>query len=399
MSDKHRLLLEKAARFYERHEAERQDPFNVFSVLRSESDEVKLHSRFLHALLNYKKPGQDTRENLVDFLQHVGVKDFVQSNVKVERERHNIDILITNRVGQAVAIENKIRAVDQSTQLKRYHQTLKKQRYSKIRLLYLTLDGHPPSEESVGNLDFKTDSCLSYKDDLQPWLKMCQQRAYDEPGLRESVAQYLQLVQKLTSTAFKEAYMKDLTELCLQDNHLVLVHDLSEVMIEAKARLLKKLWSEIECALKEEILCLPPKDEAGKNDAHPVSDERIRNFLKPRRLKQEDLYHGLYYPFGSGVASLCVEANAERLFFGIRCHKKYEGERGKLDEALDALEDTRNKSSDWWPRYQEDELNLRNPSRFDLALLSNEAARKKHVTKTAQDVKQFWEAVKAAGLT
>ena len=51
MSDRHRLLmaqnlLKEAARLYEKHEAGRPEPFNVFSVLRSESDEVNLHSRF-----------------------------------------------------------------------------------------------------------------------------------------------------------------------------------------------------------------------------------------------------------------------------------------------------------------------------------------------------------------
>ena len=61
----------------------------------------------------------------------------------------------------------------------------------------------------------------------------------------------------------------------------------------------------LECPLKVEIPDLPAKDETSKNEAHPVSDERIRNFLKPRRQK-EDLYHGLFYSFGSEVASLCA---------------------------------------------------------------------------------------------
>ena len=127
MSDRHRLLmarnlLKEAARLYEKHEAGRPEPFNVFSVLHSESDEVNLHSRFLHALLDYQKPEQEIRENLADFLQHVGIKDFEQSNVKVERERYNIDILITNDdKKEAVVIENKIWAGDQPEQLQRYH--------------------------------------------------------------------------------------------------------------------------------------------------------------------------------------------------------------------------------------------------------------------------------------
>ena len=384
MSEEHqlRLLLKEAARLYEKHEAGRQEPFNVFSVLRSESDEVNLHSRFLHALLDYRKPGEETRKNLTDFLRRVGVKDFEPSNVKVERERHNIDILITNGVGHAVGIENKIWAGDQPGQLQRYDDELKRRDYS-VRLLYLTLYGHPPSEDSAGGLD--CISCISYKYDLPPWLKRCQQRAYDEPGLRESVAQYLQLVQKLTGTDFKEEYMKELKELCLEGNNLILVHDLNEAMIDAKACLLAKLWDEIDCALKEQISDRLSKYKDGENVAYSVSDERIKRFLT----NQRGTYHGLYYSFGSGVASLGVEAgNGVGLIFGIRCHKDRREERSKLDEALKAKKVGR-KSSDWWPLFQEDDLNLRNSSPQHLMLLLSEAGRKEHAKKIAQGVGCF----------
>ena len=71
MSDNYRLLLLKATLLYERHEAGRRDPFNVFSVLRSGHDEVNLHSRFLHALLDYRQPSDEHRENLEDFLRSI----------------------------------------------------------------------------------------------------------------------------------------------------------------------------------------------------------------------------------------------------------------------------------------------------------------------------------------
>ena len=394
MSDRHWSLLKEARRLYDKHDAGRQEPFNVFSVLRSESDEVNLHSRFIHALLNYRKPGEESRANLSDFLKHVGVTDFEQSNVRVDRERHNIDILITNGVGQAVAIENKIEAEDQSEQLQRYYRKLKEHGYCKIQLLYLTRDGHPPSQKSVGALDPKHITCVSYEKPLLDWLKGCQQPAYDEPALPESIAQYVQLVRKLTRTDAQEAYMKDLTELCLQKNNLVLVHGLNEALFRAKVCLLNKLWNEIDSALKEEIPDLPPKDEDGKNYAHPVCVERIRDFLKPRR--QEHHYHGLFFLFGSGVASLTVEANGDRLFFGVRCHESHEDERKKLDDALRCV--PRELPNEWWPRHQKDEFNLKNPSPRELELLSNEADRKKYAKGIAQGLKPFWDAVKAAGL-
>lgn len=293
-------------------------------------------------------------------------------------------------------IENKIDAEDRSEQLQRYYHKLKEHGYCKRKLLYLTLDGHPPSEKSVGALDPKLITCVSYEKLLLDWLRGCQQRAHDEPALRESIAQYVQLVRKLTRTDYQEAYMKDLTELCLQDNNLVLVHGLNEAMFEARVCLLNKLWTEVNSALKQEIPDLPPKDEDGKNYAHPVCDERIRNFLKPRR-QEEDHYHGLFFLVGSGVASLSVEANDERLFFGVRCHKSHQDERERLDGALRCVPGEL--PNDWWPRHQKDELNLKNPCPRELELLSNEADRREHANGIAQRLKPFWDAVKAAGLT
>ncbi len=386
MSDIERLLL-AADRLYKKHEVGRPEPFNVFSVLRSESDEVNLHSRFLHALLNYRKPGKETRANLTDFLQRVGIKDFEPSNLEVERERYNIDILITNSVGQAVVIENKIRATDRSQQLLRYDQTLKERGYCERHLLYLTPFGHAPSPDSVGDLEYKP---ISYKYHLRPWLQRCRNRANDQHTLRESVAQYLQLVQKLT----KEEYLTDLTELCLRDDNLVLIHDLNEAMTEAKVCLIGNLWCEIECALNEEIPDLPPKDKNGKNEAHPVSYEQIRLFYKSRR-QEKDRYHGLFYLIGSGGAALSVEANDERLFFGVRCHKS----QGDYTQLVEALRCVPGKLPDeWWPRRQEDKVNLKNPAREHIELLSNDAERKKHAKRIAKRLKPFWKAVKSAGL-
>ena len=72
--------------------------------------------------------------------------------------------------------------------------------------------------------------------EIIPWLERCQERAYDNPALRESVAQYIHLIRKLTGTDLKGAYMTASEELLLENNNLVLVHDLSEAMVEEGRR-------------------------------------------------------------------------------------------------------------------------------------------------------------------
>ncbi len=382
------LLLERADHLYEKYEAGREDPFNIFSTLRGERDEVNLHSRFLYGLLNYQKSPDAPRQNLTKFLRRVAKKDFYQSGIKVDRERDNIDILITNDVGQAVVIENKIGAGDQPQQLQRYHDRLKKGGFDDISLLYLTLDGYAPSEDSVGNLYYQS---ISYRDDLPPWLEGCQKRAYDEPALRESIAQYLQLVRKLTGTDFSEAYMKDLEKLCLQGKNLTLIHDLNEAVIRVRISLLKKLYGEIDSSLTELI----SKKPADKNKDREFSEETMEKYVRGTK---GSMYYGLFYPFGSGDAQISVEFGSD-INFGVHYYKgEDEDQYNRLREALENVNG--GKSNQWWPWYRcaDGGLDLRNPTSKNLKLVSkllfNEKARKEYVKGIAHHLKPVWDAVK-----
>ena len=115
-------------------------------------------------------------------------------------------------------------------------------------------------------------------------------RAYDEPELRESVAQYLRLIRKLTGTDFTGEYMNELKKLLLRDNNLVLACDLIKAKTEVRIDLLQKLWGEIESALKNEIPGLPSRTQESD-----ISEDRIRQFItRDRNYK----HHGLFYPLG-----------------------------------------------------------------------------------------------------
>ena len=373
MIDNYRLLLERAGRLYAKHDAGRPEPFNVFSVLDIERDEVNCHSRFLKALLDYEKSGDETRENLTDFLHCIDVEGFEQRGVKIEQERDKIDILITNdaRSRQAVVIENKIGAPDQWRQLCRYYNTLKDQSYVNIHLRYLKLDGSPPSDVSFCGPDCEARSrckSISYRNTLS-WLKRCQQRAYDEPELRESVAQYRRLVQKLTGTDRKGAYMNELMKLCLEDDNLDLLDDLNKALSEATFHLVQKLLCDIEVALKEEIPDLPDKDDSrGSRD--------------------------LYFPLGGG-AFLCVLTSEDliNLSFGVKCVKDEHPER--YNELNKALENANNPHWPWRRRYNH--LKVKEATPKELMQLM-EPKRKEHTERIARDLKPLWEALKAAGL-
>ena len=368
MSDNYHNLLKEAAQLYKKYEAGCPDPFNIFSVLRKEKDEVYLHSRFLYELLNYSKPGSQNRENLKDFLQHVGVEGFELWGAKVERERAYIDIRIINDTSrQAIMIENKIEAPDRSEQLQKYYDTLEKKGYSKIHPLYLTLDGREPSPFSIGGLDPKKIITISYKC-LIPWLERCREREENKSTLRDAIAQYLRLVRKLTRTDPRGKYMNALKKLCLKDENFVLIHDLNNAMLEAGPEL---LWNEIESELKSEDL----------------------DFLDVE--VSED---GLSYELNE-ASQIHVGAHGRngRIWFGVYCsekdHKhKYDKIKKSLESFLSGGEPDTEEMYPWW-RYADTNLNLKNPTREDLEMLANKDKRKKVVRRVAQGLQELLEVI------
>ena len=125
--------------------------FNLFSVLRSNSDEVRLHSRFLGEILNPQGTHGFNNLFLDEFLKHLKISPELSKDALVMTEYKNIDIFIKiNDV--AIIIENKIYAVDQDNQLSRYYESILAEGYKYIYIIYLTLDGANPSSQSIDKL-------------------------------------------------------------------------------------------------------------------------------------------------------------------------------------------------------------------------------------------------------
>ena len=94
--------------------------FNIFTTLLDKSDEVRLHSRFLHFLLNpLGDHGQGTL--FLDlFLIECDLHDYFSfaENCRVYKEYRNIDLYMTDG-DRHIIIENKIYASDQELQIQR----------------------------------------------------------------------------------------------------------------------------------------------------------------------------------------------------------------------------------------------------------------------------------------
>lgn len=199
--DKVQQIVSKANLLREEKD-EKGENFNVFEILNLSKYEEKLHTPFIAELLNPNGSHGLKDQFLHAFFKSVHIDmdfDYKSASVKSEfdigyitRDRKKggrIDIFIQDKYKNSVIIENKIYADDQVNQLLRYDNYAKDNHFN-YRLLYLTLNGTPASDCSVGGRDINYE-CISYREAILKWLEECVVISSDFPLVRETIKQYI----------------------------------------------------------------------------------------------------------------------------------------------------------------------------------------------------------------
>ena len=209
----------------------RGEKYNVFDVLGVGTDEVRMHSAFLANLLDpeadhgcgtfflrlfvHNLMERESFGNLSLDLEKVQVHtEFSIGNVDEDYQSGGrLDIIVATDT-HAIIIENKIYALDQPKQIQRYCRYAKSHYGDNARVLYLTLDGQQPSEDSADkNLEEGKDYyAISYSKDIIEWLNLCAATAAFTPIIRETIGQYINLIKRLTSNDMKQEEIDSLLE-------------------------------------------------------------------------------------------------------------------------------------------------------------------------------------------
>ena len=252
-----RLLKNK----YDEIAAVTGEDFNIFSILRVEADEVRTHTAFLADLLNPQGSHCQGAAFLNLFLaldalkngepdEYKGPETF-QVSEEAFTDQGRIDILLQKN-DACIVIENKIYAADQNAQLERYNRYALNKGYSEgqIKLVYVTLDGSSPSEQSRGNLSKERVICLSYGEDIIYWLEECMKLKEIQriSPIREVLFQYRNLLNELTGQHTNTRNSMELTELLIKDKNYELIPDLEKMILEFKVRLQYEVWEELKSA-------------------------------------------------------------------------------------------------------------------------------------------------------
>lgn len=253
------LHLTKTICHYE-SELERESGanFNLLHILSVGHLEVKTHSPILAELLNPNGSHGQGACFLRIFVDQLGLEGFDPMAALVHLEYHSgpktdesggrIDILIKDRSGGCVVIENKIYAQEQENQILRYENT-----FPNAHILYLTLDGSPPT--STGETVPEKLQCISYATHIISWLEACRKEAATIPIVRESISQYIHLLKDLTHQNTNSRMSEKIIDAAIQDeDSLDAYFALLNAEQDLKDRILIKLFADLEVLAKQHSL-------------------------------------------------------------------------------------------------------------------------------------------------
>ena len=304
--------------------------YNLFLSLLDINDEVRLHSRFIHSLLDPNSSHYQKELFLELFIKACGLEDFGLDlqNAKVYKEYENIDIYITDGA-KHIILENKINAGDQEAQIKRYIKTVQKENSgeAEICVLFLSPQGREPSDYSLSGLKIEGDKILerngdevakfkaiSYDKEIMAWLDSCLDEAGNLANLAAVISQYKNVIEKIYGK-YKGVQMdeKKISEIILENYDLVdeirnKYFDMANK--EKLGTFMKNVKKELEKRLSQEWCVEIKKADASRCFApiffykHSWGNDRVltfalefdnRNFLNPyiglaydtKRIKKE----------------------------------------------------------------------------------------------------------------
>lgn len=219
-----------------KHGLSNYNQFNIFPVMFKMHDEKYLHSRFIAFLLDPNASHNQGTVFLELFFEVFKLPAFslvdvtVNPNEEDRSEKHNIDILIRNSKKQAIIIENKFFAGDQTIheeerylgniylkyQIPRYYYRIaldpEADPHEVVAIVYLTINGKDPEE--VSEFPYQVKEVLLKRDhlsDIAEWLDLCLAYLKEDSDLRRSISQYSQARKEFLNDVGLALDLKELT--------------------------------------------------------------------------------------------------------------------------------------------------------------------------------------------
>ena len=350
--------LVQEEKILKREKERRGENYNIFEVMHAQGDEVYTHSAIIASLLNPKWNHGCNSTFLKIFVDHLKETlpivdfsfdtDLEKCHVYVEYNIGNIssgsesggriDIIIQSEIrDKAIIIENKIYADDQKKQLYRY-KNYAQTHYKSYIILYLTLDGHVPSNDSTSGDMFSMEEgkdffCIDYKSFIRDWLISCKEKAASSPVVRETITQYYNLILKLTNQDMESSTKEKLVDLLANKDNIAAMFKIRSVHFDVLNRIcnttLKEQVQEIANELK--MVCTCSTTDWSEQYSHFF-------FAKP---EWKHFWIG-FELMGNGL---------KNFNYGVRYISQLDKENAK-DEYKEISRRLGGNHNDWWPSFK-----------------------------------------------
>ena len=238
------------------------DRFNIFHILGAGHIEYA-HSSFLAELLNPQGGHSQGALYLSLFVKQFTIPNFDTKNATLTQEYHcgevteisggRVDLVIRDGLDNHIVIENKIHAGDQDNQMLRYRNEFNN--LEKHQLFYLTLEGKKPSnvdEEKIAELKIKL---ISYRTDILTWLQESRKASALLPTVRETITQYIRLIEELTNQSTTRQMNQELIkDIISTPQHLNAFYTLCDAKTTVENELLELLHNQLNEIAKKHAL-------------------------------------------------------------------------------------------------------------------------------------------------
>lgn len=227
--------------------------FNLFHLLGVGHLEVSTHSSLLRDLLDPEGSHGQGDVFLRRFVSVMGLPPLPEGKIKVSAEvgigavtetsGGRLDLVVDCGAKRVLLIENKIHAGEQKHWLSRYLNHA-----PAAWLIFLTLDGRAPENLPAGERPSNL-LCRSYAVHVIEWIKQCRKEAVLAPTVRESLSQYLQLLQELTQQSMNTPMNIDLVNAATDSREALEAYF---ALRQSEGDLRKTLISQLQERLKQE---------------------------------------------------------------------------------------------------------------------------------------------------
>ena len=350
--------LVQEEKILKREKERRGENYNIFEVMHAQGDEVYTHSAIIASLLNPKWNHGCNSTFLKIFVDHLKESlpivdfsldtDLEKCHVYVEYNIGNVSsenesggridtIIQSEKRDKAIIIENKIYADDQKKQLYRY-KNYAQTHYKSYIILYLTLDGHVPSNDSTSGEMFSMEVgkdffCIDYKSFIRDWLISCKEKAASSPVVRETITQYYNLILKLTNQDMESSTKEKLVDLLANKDNIAAMFKIRSVHFDVLNRIcnttLKEQVQEIANELK--MVCTCSTTDWSEQYSHFF-------FAKP---EWKHFWIGFEF-MGNGL---------KNFNYGVRYISQLDKDNAK-DEYKEISRRLGGNHNDWWPSFK-----------------------------------------------